>query len=206
MSKNNYEISLQEARKIFLCYKQSVILQKFSLEHDDRYLYIDLFARRYRIDRATGVVGFLDERSIPHEADFNVSLSIYDILCGSQPNRALSGQFAPINSVASNYHTKDLGGSVFGSCPTYFSEHPEKLEKALIALGGVKEGKGDIAYRINTFPFLPIRVQFWEADEDFPASFQILWDTNTLQYLRYETTYYVAGHLLHRLRELMEKD
>ena len=141
-----------------------------------------------------------------HEADFNVSLSIYDVLCGSHPNRTLSGQFAPINSVASNYHTKDLGGSVFGNCPAYFSEYPEKLEEALIALGGVKEGKGDIAYRINTFPFLPIRVQFWEADEDFSASLQILWDTNTLQYLRYETTYYVAGHLLHRLRELMEKD
>ena len=205
MSTNNYEITLQEARKIFLCYKQSVILQKFPLEHDEQYLYIDLLARRYRIDRSTGIVDFLDENNIPHEADFNVSLSIYDVLCGSRPDCMLSGQFAPINSVANNYHTEDLGGSVFGNCPTYFSEHSDRLEAALIALHGVKDGKGDIAYRINTFPFLPIRVQFWEADEDFPASLQILWDTNTLQYLRYETTYYVAGHLLRRLRELMEK-
>ncbi|MBR2131197.1 MAG: DUF3786 domain-containing protein [Oscillospiraceae bacterium] len=204
MSSSNYEITLLEARKLFLCYEQSRMIEKFSLEHDAQYLYIQFIGQRHRIDRATGVVEWLDWTGKPHEADFNASLSIYDVLCSSKPNCSLSGQFGSINSVASGYHTQNLGGSIFDACAPVFSEHPDLLEKALILLGGVKDGKGDIAYRINLFPFLPVQVQFWEADEDFPASLQIHWDLNTLQFLRYETTYYAAGHLLHRLRELME--
>ena len=203
MAQSNYEITLLEARKIFLCYKQSRILEKFALEHDQQYLYISFIGQRHRIDRTTGVVEWLDEAGVPHEAGFEASLSVYDVLCCSQPNCTLAGQYAPINSVASNYHNGNLGGSVFDACDPFFSENSEKLEQALLTLGGVKEGKGDIAYRVNIFPFFPVQVQFWEADEDFPASLQIHWDLNTLQFLRYETTYYAAGHLLHRLRELM---
>ena len=205
MSTSNYEITLQEARKLFLCFGQASIIEKFSLEHDDKYLYLHLIGQRHRIDRASGMVEWLDDFGVPHEADFNASMTIYDVLCCSQPNRTLAGQYAPINSVANNYHTGNLGGSVFDACAPVFSDHPDLLEKALIALGGIKEGKGDIAYRINIFPFLPVQIQFWEADEDFPASLQIHWDLNTLQFLRYETTYYTAGHLLRRLRELMEQ-
>lgn len=205
MSTSNYEITLLEARKLFLCYRQENIIEKLPLEYDEQYLYIRFLDQQHRIDRTTGIVEWLDAEGLPHEADFNASLSIYDILCCSQPNCALAGQFAPINSVANNYHTGNLGGSIFDACSPIFSDHPDRLEKALIALGGIKEGKGDIAYRINVFPFFPVQIQFWEADEDFPASLQIHWDLNTLQFLRYETTYYTAGHLLRRLRELMQE-
>ena len=204
-SSNNYEITLLEARKLFLCFPQAKMIEKFSLRHDDEYLYLDMLDQCHRIHRTTGIVEWLDTENISHEADFNASLSIYDILCCSRPNCTLSGQYAPINSVANNYHTGNLGGSVFDACAPVFADHSDLLEKALIHLGGVKEGKGDIAYRINIFPFLPVQIQFWEADEDFPASLQIHWDLNTLQFLRYETTYYAAGHLLRRLRELVEK-
>lgn len=69
--------------------------------------------------------------------------------------------------------------------------------------GGVREPVGDVAYRLPTFDFLPVIVQFWESDEEFPASFQILWDENVLDFMHYETTYYTAGHLLARLEEVM---
>lgn len=203
MSVSNYERTLLDARKRFLGYDQRSMIERFSLSCDEHYLYLPLIGRQHRIDRSTALTEWLDEDGSTHEADFNASLSIYDVLCCSRPDCALSGQFAPINSVAKNYHTKNLGGSVFDGCPAHFAEHPQLLENALVALGGIPEGKGDIAYRVDLFPFLPVRVQFWEADDEFPASLQILWDLNTLQFVHYETTYYLAGHLLHRLRELM---
>lgn len=203
MSVSNYDRTLLDARQRFLSYDQELMIRRFSLAGDETYLYISLVGQRHRIDRASGLVEWLDSGGVPHEAGFQAALSIYDVLCCSKPDCALSGQFAPINSVAKNYHTKNLGGSIFDGCAPIFARHPERLEQALIALGGIKEGKGDIAYRVDTFPFLPVRIQFWEADEEFPASLQILWDLNTLDFLHYETTYYVAGHLLHRLRELM---
>lgn len=204
MSVSNYRRMLLDMRKRFLGYDQQAMIGKFSLNADREYIYLPLLGQNHRIHRATGLVEYEDSGSF-HEAAVNAAATIYDILCCSQPNCTLSGQFAPINSVAKNYHTQNLGGSVFDSCPEAFSAHPDRLEQALIALGGTKDGKGDIAYRVDAFSFLPIRVQFWEADDEFPASLQILWDLNTLDFLHYETTYYLAGHLLHRLRELMNE-
>ncbi len=203
---SNYQRMLLDMRARFLRYAQPPMVEKFSLLSDETYLYLSCVGRNYRIHRTTALVDYLDEHGVSHDADFHVAATIYDILCYSKPHCVLSHQFAPINSVAKNYHTNQLGGSVFDGCPRSFAEHPDRLEQALLALGGVPEGKGDIAYRVNLFPFFPVRVQFWNADEEFPASLQILWDGNTLDFLHYETTYYIAGHLLHRLRELMEEN
>ena len=51
------------------------------------------------------------------------------------------------------------------------------------------------------FDCLPVLLRFWEADEEFPAQLQLLWDRNTCRYLRYETTFYLSGEILRRLRE-----
>ena len=48
-----------------------------------------------------------------------------------------------------------------------------------------------------------MQLRFWHADEDFPPSLDLLWDRNTLQFLRYETTWFAAGVLRRRLREEM---
>ncbi len=205
MSTSNYDKMLEAARKLFLTYDQSAMLDKFHLEQDETYLFLPFIGRTYRIHRATGLVQWLDGEGQPHDAGFNEGMAIYDVLCYSKPNCCLSGQYGPINSVASSYHTSGLGESLFGERAEFFARYPQRLEQVCRDLGGVCEGKGDIAYRLDLFPFLPIRIQFWMADEEFPASFQLHWDMNTLDFLHYETTYYIAGHLVSRLRELMEQ-
>lgn len=205
MAKSNYDRMLEQAQQLFLNYDQSAMAEKFYLEQDETYLYLPFVGRQYRIHRATGLVQWMDAEGRAHNAGFNEGLSIYDVLCYSKPDCRLSGQYGPINSVASSYHTSGLGESLFGERAEYFAKDPQGLERACTALGGVKEGKGDIAYRLDLFPFLPIRLQFWMADDEFPASFQLHWDMNTLDFVHYETTYYIAGHLASRLRELMEQ-
>ncbi len=46
-------------------------------------------------------------------------------------------------------------------------------------------------------------LQFWDGDDEFGPVLKIMWDRRTLAFMRYETTYYAAGHLLERLREMM---
>lgn len=202
MATSNYDQMLENARKLFLTYDQAAMVEKFHLEQDGRYLYLPFAGLPYRIERATGKLQWMDEADCPHAAGFNDGMTVYDILCWSRPDCSLSGQYGPINSVASSYHTSGLGDTLFDSDATFFAARPEALVRACQALGGTPEGKGDIAYRLEVFPFFPVRVQFWQADEDFPASLQLHWDMNTLDYLHYETTYYLAGHLFARLREL----
>ena len=49
-----------------------------------------------------------------------------------------------------------------------------------------------------------MQLKFYHSDEDFPPSVTLLWDENMLQFVYYETVFYIAGVLLRRLQEAME--
>lgn len=68
-------------------------------------------------------------------------------------------------------------------------------------LGQLSSIKGDLSAVIPVFDFLPVCLRFWDADEEFPASLQILYDENILDFMRFETVFYMTDHLLGRLKE-----
>ena len=82
-----------------------------------------------------------------------------------------------------------------------FAGRPGALRRACEALGGVPQRVGDVSSLIPLFDFMPVMVQFWDADEEFDAVLKIMWDRNTLDFMHFETTFYAAGHLLRRLKE-----
>lgn len=49
--------------------------------------------------------------------------------------------------------------------------------------------------------FLPLILLFWDSDEDFPASLQILVDENILDYMHYKIFMSAISHLLNLLKE-----
>ena len=81
-----------------------------------------------------------------------------------------------------------------------FDAHPDAFSAACRELGGIPTAGADIAFLMKVFDFLPLQIRLWRADEEFPASLQLLWDENTLQFVHFETTYYMAAHLLEQLR------
>ena len=85
----------------------------------------------------------------------------------------------------------------------FFNRKTVELRNAYISLSGKELEKGDVAFKLNLFPFLPIIIRFWEADDEFPASLQILADRNTLDYMHYETLMFALTHLFSRLKEEM---
>ena len=58
---------------------------------------------------------------------------------------------------------------------------------------------GDIGYRFGVFADLDAILKFYHSDEDFPASVTLLWEENMLQFVYYETVFYIAGALLRQL-------
>ena len=70
---------------------------------------------------------------------------------------------------------------------------------------GEENKKGNVGYELALFPFLPLSLCFWESDEDFPASLQILTDKNILDYMHYETLMSAITHMFNRLKEECEE-
>lgn len=58
---------------------------------------------------------------------------------------------------------------------------------------------GDVSFLLPVFDFFPVWFQFWDADEEEPASLRFLWDQQTLRYLHYETLWYIMMHILDQL-------
>lgn len=208
MSVSNYDLMRDQARSLFLKYDQETMVQRFSLLADAQYLYISFLGRYYRIDRSTGVTEWSEDGFLHCTlADFSESMAIFDILCCSKEGCQLSGSFASVHSLKGIVQgSQRLGTSFYEKEKVLFDQYTEQLDKACRVLGGVPAGRGDVAYQIPVFEFLPVQFQFWNSDDEFPAEINIMWDENVLQYMHYETLWYIAGHMLKLLWEFVESE
>ena len=198
--RDNYAITTARAAQLFLGYDSAAMAEKFALPLDEAYLYITFVAAPYRVSRRTGLVERLGGAQ-PAPAGFNESLTIYDVLCDSKPGCRLSGRYCRVNSLPGVAQTAGLGNDLFDSYAVRFDRDPAALARACETLGGTPLSGADVGYTLPLFPFLPVQLRFWHGDEEFPPSLQLLWDEHTLQFMRYETTYYAANHLFPRLSE-----
>jgi len=207
MKMDNYEIARERAQRQFLTYDQAEMIRRFRLESDEAYIYLTFCGRPYRVDRRTGMAEGSDDGFVTViPGSFNDSMTIYDVLCCAKPDCFLTGEYVLTNSLPGVVHTagSDVGDGAYRSFARFLEAHKARLHEACRRLGGVLDGKGDIAYRLPVFDFLPMRLEFWEADEEFEPELRLLWDRNVQSYMRYETLWYAAGFLLQRIREIID--
>lgn len=204
---SNYEITKQRVRSEFLKYDQGKMIPKFSLEHDENYLYIRFLGHLYRIHRRTGFLEWSEDQfATCVEGGYNEALTIYDLLCDSKEHCRVAGDYINLKSLSPlQSGGKMLGDDLLGNKVKLFDHKDEMLCRSCEKLGGIKEGKGDVAYEIPMFDFLSCRIQFWNSDEEFEASLQIFLDKNILDFIRYETVWYAVSHLIKRLTDGLEE-
>ena len=201
---SNYEITKQRMARAFAQYDQAEMIRKFHLSCDETYLYIRFLDRSYRIHRTEGTVTWLDG-GVETEAGFNEAMTLYDVLCQSKEGCTQAGEFVSINHLVKAASQPGQNGSLTERQTRLFDKREAALSRACEQLGGVKYGKGDVAYRLPLFDFLSVFLQFWSSDDEFPASLHLLWDKNILDFMHFETVWYAAGHLLERLQDLAEQ-
>lgn len=200
---NNYLLQAAQAKRYFLTYDQEALIRKLQLPYDEDFLYPVLFSRRYRLSRTTGDLE-REEAGIWQDANtFEEVMTLLDFVCDSREDRFISGRFKNMADFGRAFHQtlleeRDPNAELFQS-------RTEDFRKACAALGGKPLSTGDIAYSIEVFDGLPLLVQLWFGDEEFPASLRFLWDENALMYLKYETMYFARELLLERLKAEMEE-
>jgi hypothetical protein len=76
----------------------------------------------------------------------------------------------------------------------------EPLQKACEYLEGVSlSGFGDAAYMIQALPRIPMMVNYWQGDEDFPSTCKLLFDETVSYYLPTEACAILGGMLARKL-------
>lgn len=203
---SNYEFMRDRMEQEFLRYDQDQMIKKFNLKHDKEYIYIQFIGREYRVSRTKGRVEWYSDKKQEYvHGDYNESMTIFDILCYSKSDCRLAGSFVGVNYLAGALKTASVGTDMFSQTAREFTNRCEELASACKELGGIAEGKPDVSMRIPLFDFLPVILQFWDADEEFDAVLKFLWDENTLNYMHYETTYFAVGCLIEQIKEKMNR-
>ena len=204
---DNYDLQVDMGKKLFLAYDQQRLIRKFSLEADAQHLYLTYLNIPCRIDRKTGSIAEFDGNSWQECRNFSTVMTIYDLLCYHKGEVApmLSQQWCTVgNFVVTGVTNTDTFTGVYAK---RFDGHLDQLKHAAQKLGGVVETQmagADLTCRFAVTPFFPVLLQFWEGDEEFPPKLLLLWDRNTDQFLHFETTFYLQGDLLERIKCCME--
>ena len=197
---DNYERTRNEMRSEFLKYDQEPMLRRFPLQWDEEYIDLPFLGMPCRIGRKTGVVELKGK-----EADFGLSMTVYDLLCYAKDGCHLSGRFVPHHGLRVQGSAVNANAGFFNNDASSLDGRTEALRRALSELGELNELPGDVAATLYPFPFLPMTVQFWDSDEEFPAQLKYMFDENILDYMHFETTFYMLGAVNAEIRKRMEK-
>ena len=205
---SNYDRQVDIGRKYFLQYDQEKLIKKYHLQADEKYLYISYLSQEYRIDRETAAIEQKGKEGFSECRIYTVVMTIYDMLCHNKDERlpVLTGEWTPVGSFAAAGASPDANLHL-QSYADAFSGHVSELTSACEKIGEIcpRLAGADVTARIDVFPFFPVMFQFWEGDEEFSPQVRVLWDRNTMQYLHFETTYYLQGDLMERLQIIIEE-
>ncbi len=200
---DNYQIQARQAKELFLTYDQQELIRKLGLKADERYLYLTVLGSPYRICRASGDMERQTRDAWVDANSHGEVMTVLDLLCDSRPDRHLAGVWKNMASFGLLFH-RGLLEDRRDPWAQRFQDRPQAFCRACEALGGQPLPIGDIAYSIELLDGLPIALQLWLGDEEFPPNLRYLWDENTLMYIRYETMYFALGMLLERIWAHME--
>ena len=200
---DNYDLQVDIAKRIFLQYDQQQMIRKFSLNADEQWIYLTYLNTPCRISRKNGRVEEMIENCWQECREYSTVMTIYDLLCYHKgenlPN--LSGKWCAVgNFVVTGVTNTDTFTKKFAKL---FDGRLDALKAACEKMGGVIQSPvagADLTCRFAVTPWFPVLLQFWDSDEEFPSKLVILWDSNTLQFMHYETTFYLQGDLLERLK------
>lgn len=208
-STSNYDLQVDIAKRIFLQYDQEALIRKFRLEADERHIYLNYMNTPCRIDRKDGGVEEYIQNQWKACRSFSTVMTVYDSLCYHQGETApkLAGQWCAVGTfVVTGVTNTETFTKKYAAI---FDGRVEELKSACERLGGAIQPRmagADVTCEIPVTPFFPVLLQFWEGDEEFPPKLMLLWDRNTDKFLHFETTFYLQGDLLERLKSRMEED
>jgi hypothetical protein len=80
-----------------------------------------------------------------------------------------------------------------------FGKNTAGMAQAAEKLGGVSEHTGDAGFVFRVLPKVPLALILWEADAEFEAEANVLFDSTAGEFLSPEDAVWLAGMLVYRL-------
>ena len=198
MAVNNYDQWRIDWQQRFLTLDPDLLRRKLPfLSLENQRLLVPYFNTICAIRLSDGVIeapSDWDKLSLMDE------MNIYTLLWYSKDGAALTGEWLPFESLrdARPFGPAFRKGNLAPFAAT-FDGHTKQLEEALQRFGGLPISAGEVGYQIPVFPCIPMRVLFWDGDEEFPAQCNLLFDRSTPDFIHVESVVSIASEALRHL-------
>lgn len=198
--RSNYETWREDWRKRFLSMDHAALLRKLPfLKQEEDSIVTPYFDSICSVSLIDGTIHGPEPLSLMDE------MNIYTLFWYAKAEARLTGEFVPFSQLkdASPYGPAFQRGNL-EPLAAAFAGHGDLLEKALLAMHGKKLPTGDVGYEIRPFPCIPMRVLFWDGDEEFPAQANLLFDRSATDFIHVESVVSIASEGARRLARLAE--
>ncbi|MFC1835234.1 DUF3786 domain-containing protein [Thermodesulfobacteriota bacterium] len=82
-----------------------------------------------------------------------------------------------------------------------YGSDPDSFEQRSRTLGAVPVEYGDKGMRFYPFPKIPVTLILWKADEEFPASVSVLFDSSIARWFEFDMIFTSVWVLIERIAE-----
>ena len=197
---DNYENVRIEWRQRFLKMDHPQLAQRFQLKMDEEKLYLTYFSHPCAIDRRTGIITRLDKPDA--QIGFNQEMNFFNMFHYAVENPVPSGNLVPFRNVKRVYPFEAAYmKTIIHPLERMFTGRVEELQQALGALHACSIPQGDAGGELEIFPGLRLAVTFWDADDEFAAQANMLFDSNITDFMHEENVVCVAADAVRFLAE-----
>ena len=199
---SNYEKVFSYFQGEFLKLDQEAAAEKLGLFCEEDAIMIPWFGNCWRIDRNTGII--TDENgNIP---DVTQRLLIMHHFCFFRMDAVHSDKWVPFRQIReAACFERAYKKSAVDPIVEYFAGKKELFAQAARALGGTPVPYGDAGFRIYPLPQIGLTYIFYDADEEFEASCNILFESTVTWWIHPESVPTIASAATEKLIATAER-
>lgn len=196
---NNYEVWCEQWRNRFLQMEQTILLQRLTeLRDEGQWLTLTHFGRKFGVHKTGGQIAAWDGLPV----SCCEKLNIYTLFGYVSAAAQLTGRWVKFDQLKDAApFSKAFQAGIIAPFSRTFQGRKELLEQALQALQGRKLTQADVGYEVDAFACIPMRFLFWEADDEFPAQGNLLFDASATDFIHVESIVTIATLGVYRLAQ-----
>ena len=171
---------------------------------DKEYLLVRYLGLEYRLNCENGVLEKKDGNQWTDKLQMTEALAVYHYLGDGTGNIHEIGKWVPESSLDPvRIRSNDRTDPLFVNFANDYSGRISELEERCKMAGGeFEESIGDTAWIFFPFPEIPLKLVFWEKDEEFSAQVRVFVRENATEYVHYEAISFMIADLFQKIDAL----
>lgn len=198
---NNYEKQCEDWRRKFLTMEQEDICRRLpEVKKTETHLLLWHYGRQFAVHRRSGVISALsDDRPV----SIMTRLNIYTLFWYASASARFSGEWVPFRDLKDGApFAAAFQNGVLTPLAATFCNRGDCLEKAAAALRGKRLAKS--GFLLPAFDCIPVKLLFWDGDDEFPAQANVLFDRSATDFIHIESIVTIATEMLYQMADAAE--